>query len=70
MEPITLRPIGVVRLPFTRLEGMSLQSVAAEEAVGRIELRADLASGLKNLDGFSHLHIARFSIAALRAVSR
>jgi tRNA-Thr(GGU) m(6)t(6)A37 methyltransferase TsaA len=54
---ITYRPIGVVRAPFSRLEGMPLQSVAAEDVRGQIEVLPDFAAGLKDLDGFSHIHV-------------
>ena len=53
--PISYRPIGVVRSPFTRLEGMPLQSVAG--AAGQIEIAPEFAPGLKDLDGFSHLFV-------------
>jgi tRNA-Thr(GGU) m(6)t(6)A37 methyltransferase TsaA len=56
-EPVTYRPIGVVRSPFTRPDGMPLQSVAAAEVLGRIELRPEFAPGVRDLDGFSHLHL-------------
>ncbi len=36
---------------------MPLQSVAAPEARGQIQIRPELAPGLTDLDGFSHLHI-------------
>jgi tRNA-Thr(GGU) m(6)t(6)A37 methyltransferase TsaA len=36
---------------------MPLQSVAAGEITGRIEIRPDLVPGLRDLDGFSHLHL-------------
>ncbi|HEY5317008.1 MAG TPA: tRNA (N6-threonylcarbamoyladenosine(37)-N6)-methyltransferase TrmO [Solirubrobacteraceae bacterium] len=54
---ICYRPVGVLRSPFTRLEGMPLQSVAAGEVRARIEMDDELAPGLKDLDGFSHLHL-------------
>jgi tRNA-Thr(GGU) m(6)t(6)A37 methyltransferase TsaA len=54
---IAYRPVGIVRSPFTRLEGMPLQSVAAGEIRGRIEIRTELQPGLRDLDGFSHLHL-------------
>lgn len=47
--------IGVVRSPFTRPEAMPLQSVAAEDVHGTIELRPHHVPALKDLDGFSHL---------------
>lgn len=50
-------PVGVVRSPFTTLDGMPLQSVAATGIRGRIEVQPRLVPGLKDLDGFSHLHI-------------
>ena len=57
MEPVTYTPIGVVRSPFTEAQGMPLQSVAAGDVHGRIELLPSLAAGLDDLDGFSHLHV-------------
>jgi tRNA-Thr(GGU) m(6)t(6)A37 methyltransferase TsaA len=54
---ISYRPIGTVRSPFTRLDGMPLQSVAADEVRGRIEVLPEFAPGLKDLDGFSHVHV-------------
>lgn len=62
MEPdapqaITYLPVGIVRSAFTRIEGMPLQSVAAKESSARVEIRADLQPGLRDLDGFSHLHL-------------
>jgi len=55
--PVTYRPIGVIRSPFTEREGMPLQSVAAAEVHGRVELESGFAPGLRDLDGFSHLHL-------------
>jgi tRNA (adenine37-N6)-methyltransferase len=54
---ICYRPVGIVRSPFSRLEGMPLQAVAAPEVQGQIEVHPQFAPGLKDLDGFSHLHL-------------
>jgi tRNA-Thr(GGU) m(6)t(6)A37 methyltransferase TsaA len=56
-EPVTYRPIGVIRTPFTSLEGMPVQSAsdAALGIEGTIELDPGLVEGLVDLDGFSHL---------------
>jgi len=54
---IAYRPIGVVRSPFTKLDGMPLQSVAAAGVEGTIEIDHGLADGLRDIDGFSHLHV-------------
>ena len=55
MEPVTFRPIGVIRTPFMGSAGMPIQAVAAVGVRGRIELDPSLAEGLTGLDGFSHL---------------
>jgi tRNA (adenine37-N6)-methyltransferase len=36
---------------------MPLQSVAGREVAARVEIRDELAPGLRDLDGFSHLHL-------------
>jgi len=55
MEPVTYQPIGVIRTPFTDIEGMPIQASAAAGVPGRIELDARFAEGLRDIDGFSHL---------------
>ncbi|MEW6351249.1 MAG: tRNA (N6-threonylcarbamoyladenosine(37)-N6)-methyltransferase TrmO [Thermodesulfobacteriota bacterium] len=55
MEEITYRPIGVIRSPFSERKGMPIQPIGALGVRGSIELRPDLAPGLKDLQGFSHL---------------
>jgi tRNA-Thr(GGU) m(6)t(6)A37 methyltransferase TsaA len=57
VSEVVYRPIGVVRSPFTALEGMPLQSVAAEDVRGTIEIDPAFADGLRDLDGFSHLYV-------------
>ena len=54
---VSYRAVGVVRSPFTRLEGMPLQSVAGGAVRARVEVRDELVAGLRDLDGFSHLHL-------------
>jgi tRNA (adenine37-N6)-methyltransferase len=56
-EVVSYRPIGVVRSPFSAVEGMPLQSVAAADVRAQVEVRAELEPGLRDLDGFSHLHL-------------
>jgi len=55
MEGVTYQPIGVVRSPFTALEGMPLQTIAAQGVRGSVELEPAYAEGLKDLAAFSHL---------------
>jgi tRNA (adenine37-N6)-methyltransferase len=54
---VTYTPIGVVRSPFATPDGMPLQSVAAGGVHGRIELLPSFEAGLRDLEGFSHLHL-------------
>jgi tRNA-Thr(GGU) m(6)t(6)A37 methyltransferase TsaA len=54
---VAYEPIGVVRSPFHERPGMPLQSVAAAEVHGRVEIEPAYAPGLRDLDGFSHLHL-------------
>jgi tRNA-Thr(GGU) m(6)t(6)A37 methyltransferase TsaA len=56
-EAVVYRPIGVARTRYATQAGMPLQSVAAADEPGRIELDPELAAGLRDLDGFSHLHV-------------
>lgn len=55
MQPISFHPIGIVRSPFTTQAGMPIQTVAAHNTVGTIEVAPEYAAGLKDIDGFSHL---------------
>ena len=55
MSEILLKPIGVVRSPFSKVEGMPIQASAANGVKGSIELKPEYMEGLKDIDGFSHL---------------
>jgi tRNA-Thr(GGU) m(6)t(6)A37 methyltransferase TsaA len=52
---IKLRPIGIIHTPFTKTEGMPIQPVGAAGVHGTIEVFEEYRSGLKDLDGFSHI---------------
>jgi tRNA-Thr(GGU) m(6)t(6)A37 methyltransferase TsaA len=54
---LLLEAIGIVRSPFSSIAGMPLQSVAAAAIEGSVELRPDLTPGLRDLPGFSHIHL-------------
>jgi tRNA-Thr(GGU) m(6)t(6)A37 methyltransferase TsaA len=55
LTAITYRPIGIIRSPFTDVEGMPIQAAGAIGIAGRIELDPSLVEGLADLQGFSHL---------------
>ncbi len=55
MDVITYRPIGVIHSPFKDVEGVPIQPAAASGVKGTVELNPEMAAGLKDLDGFSHV---------------
>ena len=52
---IEYAPIGVVRSPYTALDGMPLQTVAAAEVDATVELVPAVHGALADLADFSHL---------------
>ena len=54
-EPVTYRPIGVIRSPHTDPNATPIQPVYAEAVEGRAEIDSEFADGLADLEGFSHL---------------
>ncbi len=52
---MTLEPIGTIHTQFKDIADMPVQPSGASGTPGHIELRPELAEGLKDLDGFSHL---------------
>jgi tRNA-Thr(GGU) m(6)t(6)A37 methyltransferase TsaA len=55
MTSVTYEPIGVLRSPFLEPSDIPRQPAGPRSAPGRIELRPELAPGLQDLDGFSHI---------------
>ena len=54
MEQITMKPIGVVRSPYTEVSNMPIQGIFKPDAEAWVELKQKYRNGLKDLDGFSH----------------
>lgn len=52
-----MQPIGTIHSPFTTLEDMPIQPKGAKDTVGTIEVNEDLAEGLADLAGFSHIYL-------------
>ncbi len=55
MQDISFKPIGIVRSPFSDVEGMPIQTIGAVGVKGTVELDSDLGHGLKDLKDFSHI---------------
>ena len=52
---IEYSPIGIIRTPYTKREGMPIQPTGASGITGTVEIFETFAAGLKDLDGFSHI---------------
>lgn len=55
MMAVSYQPIGVVHSPFEGIENVPIQPAAAEGIRGMVEVFAEFAAGLKDLEGFSHI---------------
>ncbi len=52
---IKYHPIGTIHSPFKDIAGMPIQPSGASGVRGTVEIRPELAAGLKDLEGFSHI---------------
>ena len=52
---ISYQPIGIIHSPFKNVEGVPIQPTGAAGIQGSAEILPELAEGLKDLDGFSHI---------------
>jgi tRNA-Thr(GGU) m(6)t(6)A37 methyltransferase TsaA len=54
---VTLAPIGVIHSPHTREKRTPIQPVYAEGIEGTVEVFAEYAEGLRDIEGFSHVYL-------------
>ena len=52
---ILYKPIGVIRTPFKKLQGMPIQAAGADGSRGQVIVLPQFVEGLMDLDGFSHI---------------
>jgi tRNA-Thr(GGU) m(6)t(6)A37 methyltransferase TsaA len=52
---MNFKPIGIVHSPFNKVLGVPIQPKAAKGIEGTVEVFAEFADGLTDLDGFSHI---------------
>ena len=52
---INYTPIGIIRSPFKEAQGTPIQSVAARDTEGSVEVFEEFCRGLEDLRGFSHI---------------
>lgn len=55
--PVTFEPIGIIKTPFKKLEGMPIQTKRAAGIKGEVHVDEKFVSGLDDLDGFSHIFL-------------
>ena len=55
MPALTIQPIGVIETPFPEPAGTPLQPSRADGARGRVIVNAELAGGLRDLEGFERV---------------
>lgn len=53
---IVMRPIGVIRSPFTDPDQAPIQAVGSS-ARGLVEIDPEFADGLQDVEGFSYVHL-------------
>ena len=56
-DPITYRPIGIVRSEHKIVEKTPIQPVFAKGCPGYAKLYPEYAEGLRDLNGFSHIYL-------------
>ena len=54
---IEMESIGTIETEFTEIEGMPIQPTGAKGVKGCIVIKDKYADGLKDLEGFSHIHL-------------
>ncbi len=52
-----MRPIGIVRSPYTETSQIPKGPGARHDAEGVVEVRAELEAGLTDIEGFSHIFL-------------
>lgn len=57
MSDLSLKYIGLINTSFEKKAGVPIQAMAGEEHTGTITLYPEYLDGLKDLDGFSHIHL-------------
>lgn len=54
---ISMHQIGTIYTPFCNLVNMPVQPKGAKDTYATIEIKEEFQSGLKDLDGFSHVYL-------------
>ena len=60
MKDINFKPIGIIHSPFKQAKGTPIQPLAAKGIKGEVEIFPEYIEGLKDLEGFSYIHLIYF----------
>lgn len=55
LEPISIRPIGIVHSRFADVVDMPIQTAGAPQETGQLEVFPEFEAGLRDIDGFEYL---------------
>jgi len=55
MRKNDLKPIGIIRTPFSDRKGMPIQPAGGRDVTATVEVFEEYRDGLKDLEGFSHI---------------
>lgn len=55
MPAVSMRPIGIIRSPFSEESGTPIQPATAKSATGHVELLPAYEQALRDLDGFERI---------------
>jgi tRNA-Thr(GGU) m(6)t(6)A37 methyltransferase TsaA len=54
---MNLKPIGMIHTPFGSKEKCPIQPLYSSDTIGRVEVFKEYESGLKDIEGFSHIYL-------------
>ncbi len=56
-DRVVYRPIGMIHSPFKTPEDMPIQPSGARGAEGSVVVHPEFLSGLRDIEGFSHVYL-------------
>jgi tRNA-Thr(GGU) m(6)t(6)A37 methyltransferase TsaA len=57
MNEVTYKPIGIVHSTFKKTDSVPIQSIAARDVEGLVEIFPEYGKGLRDVEGFSHIFL-------------
>ena len=57
MNEVRYKPIGIVHSNFKKTDSVPIQSIAARDVEGLVEIFPEYGQGLRDIEGFSHIFL-------------